>query len=762
MKIAFIGTYPPRQCGIGTFTNNLVKAVVANTDSKKISKHAMIVAINEDGQHYNYPDEVKHVIRQNHQRDYIDAAKFINYSDAKVCVLEHEFGIFGGDDGVFILPLLHRLEVPLIVTFHTVLRTPSYTQRSIVEEIGKKAARIVVMSKRAVDFLADIYKIPREKIALIEHGVPEFEKISHKQAKQKHGLTGRKILLTFGLLSRNKGIETAINALPRVVEKHPDLLYIVLGATHPNVLKQTGDEYRDYLKRLVKKLGLEKNVHFNNEFVSETKLFEYLNASDIYLTPYLSEAQITSGTLSYAVGAGCAVVSTPYWHAQELLADDRGRLFDFKNSEQLAQILNHLLDDEDQLALLRKNAFTYGKKIRWPKIGKQYLNLANYVSDNWEKRQEDDANGQPIDISLLPAYNLEHVKRLTDDTGIVQHAKYGIPNLKEGYCVDDNSRALLMALMAYRQNKDKDALRLMPVYLSFIHYMQRENGDFRNFLSFSRQFLDEYGSEDSFGRTIWALGYLLHFAPNDSFRQIGRDIFFHSTQHFKEIKSIRGAANTIIGISYYLKEVQNDEGMVQEMNRLVGIITSNYEQNKTDDWKWFEKQMSYDNAIIPLALFSAYEITGNEKVFAIAMEAAEFLESQTMKKDYFRPIGNKGWLKKGEKPADFDQQSIDVMAMILLYNQMFLVSKKRSYIEKMFLCYLWFLGENSLRLPLFDHETQGCCDGLETNGVNRNQGAESTLAYWISHVTILSAQEKEHIYMSEQPAAASENNLKIS
>jgi len=745
MKIAFIGTYPPRQCGIGTFTNNLVKAIVSNTESKKISKHAIVIAINEDGQNYEYPEEVRHTLRQNHQRDYIEAAKLINYSDAEVCILEHEFGIFGGDDGVFILPLLHRLEVPLIVTFHTVLKDPSYTQRSIVEEIGRKAARIVVMSKRAINFLTEIYNIPVEKVMLIEHGVPEFNKISHKTAKQKHGLSGNKVLFTFGLLSRNKGIETVINALPRVAEKYPDILYIILGATHPNVLKHSGEEYRNYLHRLAKKLGVEENVYFNNEFVSETKLFEYLNASDIYITPYLSETQITSGTLSYAVGAGAAVVSTPYWHAQELLASGRGRLFDFKNSDQLAEILIDLLNDKDKLVSIQKKAFDYGKTIRWPKIGKQYLYLAEYVSDNWEKEKEPEK--QPIDIRILPSYNLEHIKRLTDDTGIVQHAKYGIPNLKEGYCVDDNSRALLMTLIAYRQNKDKELLRLMPIYLSFIHYMQREDGNFRNFLSFSRQFLDDYGSEDSFGRTIWALGYLLRFPPNDSFRQVGHDIFFQSFPHFNKIKTIRGAANTIIGIFHYLKTEPNDEGMVKQMNQLVERITSSYKRHSSSDWQWFEDKMTYDNAIIPLALFSAYEITGNEELFRIAMESTAFLESKTMERDYFIPVGNNGWLPKGEVMPEYDQQSIDTMAMILLYYQIFEVTQKTEYIEKMFKCYLWFLGENSLRLPLFDHETQGGCDGLEAQGVNRNQGAESTLAYWISHLTVLSAHEKEHLYL---------------
>ncbi|WP_010419400.1 glycosyltransferase family 4 protein [Anaerophaga thermohalophila] len=744
MKIAFIGTYPPRQCGIGTFTNNLVKAIHANTENKKISDTAMVVAINEDGSQYEYPEEVKHVIRQNHQRDYINAAKVINYSDAGVCILEHEFGIFGGDDGVYILPLLHRLEVPLIVTFHTVLKDPSYTQRSIVQEIGKKAARVVVMSRRAVEFLEDIYHIPKEKITLIEHGVPEFDKISRKAAKEKHGLENRKVLLTFGLLSRNKGIETVLNALPPVVKNHPNLLYIVLGATHPSVLKHSGDEYRNYLKRLVKSLGLEKNVFFNNEFVTEAKLFEYLTASDIYITPYLSEAQITSGTLSYAVGAGCAVVSTPYWHAQELLDNGRGRLFGFKNSDELSNVLLELLDDDDKMVALREKAFEYGKKIRWPKIGKQYLYLAEYVFDNWDKEPEPEKLA--IDVSLMPSYNLSHIKRLTDDTGIVQHAKYGIPNLKEGYCMDDNARALIMALMAWRQNKDKDALSLMPIYLSFIHYMQRENGNFRNFLSFSRQFLDEYGSDDSFGRTIWALGYLIRFAPNDAFKQIGREIFFNSAPHFENVESIRGAANTIIGISYYLKDAQNDEGMVKILKKLAEKLTLAYHTVSSDDWQWFEDQMTYDNAILPLALFAAFEVTGIEEYFDIAVKTTRFLESIVFKSGFLTPVGNQGWYQRGGRVPEFDQQSIDVMAMVLLYYQIFQITKEKSYIEKMFTSYLWFLGENSLRLPLFDHETQGCCDGLESQGVNRNQGAESTLAYWISHLTVLAAQEKEHIF----------------
>lgn len=741
MKLAYIGTYPPRKCGIGTFTQNLIKAVVHNMPDRDIEKNAMVIAMNEDGTEYNYPPEVQFTIRQNHQRDYSQAARHINYSDAGVCVLEHEFGIFGGKDGVYILPLLHRLEVPLVVTFHTVLKEPSYTQRSIVEEIGKLAAKVVVMSHRAVEFLTSIYGIAEEKIALIEHGVPDFAYVSQEDVKKKYNFEDRKVLFTFGLLSRNKGIETVINALPEVVSQHPEVLYIVLGKTHPGVLQHSGEEYRNYLRRLVIKYGLEDNVYFNNEFASEKQIYEYLTASDIYITPYLNEAQITSGTLAYAIGAGSAVVSTPYWHAQELLDEGRGRLFDFQDSSGLAKILNELLGDKTKLQALRKNAYTYGLNLRWPIIGMQYLELANKLEETWEPPKEEQR--LLIDPAVLPKYNLYHVMRLTDDTGIVQHAKYGIPNLKEGYCLDDNARALLFMLMAYRRNQDKNAFNMIPIYLSYINYMQNKDGSFRNFMSFSRQFLDENGSEDSFGRAIWALGYLIHFAPNDSFKQIGLDLFHHSIPYFDKLNSLRGRANTIIGMYYYIKET-DDEGMVARVRDMAQTIVKEYKAASNGQWKWYENVLTYDNGILPLALFHAAEIAGNEEFLHIAKESTAFLEELTMKNGYLNPVGNQGWMEKGGQMAEYDQQSIDVMAMVLLYFQAFQLTRDKDYLSKLFHTYLWFMGENSMRLPLYDHETHGCCDGLEQQGVNRNQGAESTLAYWISHITVLAAHEKEH------------------
>lgn len=700
----------------------------------------MVMAINDPAEEYDYPDEVKFVIRQEHQRDYVEAVKFINFSDADVCVLEHEFGIFGGESGVYILPLINRLEIPLLVTFHTVLKKPSFVQKSVVQQIGEKASKVVVMSKRAVRYLKEIYNLDPQKLAHIEHGVPSFKILPQEEVKKKFKFADRKVLFTFGLLSRNKGIETVINALPSVVEKHPDLLYVVLGNTHPSVLKHDGEEYRNYLVRLVKNLKLENNVFFTRQFIDEEALFEYLTACDIYITPYLNKDQITSGTLTYAIGAGAAVVSTPYWHAQELLAGNRGKIFDFKDSGQLASILIEILDDSALLKKLRYNAFEYGKHLRWPVIGGEYLKVAEKAKKDYVKPVTEKF---VIDPQVLPSFTLNHIKRMTDDTGIIQHAKFDIPNLKEGYCLDDNARALLMALMAYMRNRERLAYDLLPIYLSYIHYMQNKKGTFKNFLSFSRQFLDEEGSEDSFGRTIWALGYLIHHAPGYSYYEFGKSIFLKAVPNFEKLEHLKAIANTVIGICYYLRRHSEDKEMMALMRRLTRRLKEAFRGSSNNDWHWFEQQMSYDNGILPLALFHAADVGDDEETLDIARKATRFLESVTFRNGYLAPVGNRGWFKMGCKCPVFDQQAIDVMAMVMLYFQAYKTTGDDIYSEKMFISYMWFLGENELGLPVYDHETGGCCDGLSSAGVNRNQGAESTLAYLISHLTILNALEYE-------------------
>jgi glycosyltransferase involved in cell wall biosynthesis len=738
MKIAFIASYPPRECGIGTFTRNLYHSLTDNKGEGSPSNTGVVIAMKDTEEDYDYPDEVKFEIAQEQQGEYIEAAKFINISGADICVLEHEFGIYGGQNGVYILPLLHRLEIPLIVTLHTVLKTPSYNEKAILSEICKMAEKVIVMSNKAVEFLTDIYAIPAEKIEIIEHGVPDLQ-FNQVATKKEFKLENKKVLLTFGFISRNKGIETVIKALPAVVEKYPETIYIILGKTHPAVLRHSGEEYRIYLLRLIKNLKLEKHVLFLNEFINQKELFKYLFASDIYITPYLNEAQITSGTLSYAVGAGAAVISTPYWHAEELLSEGRGRLFDFNDSAGLSSILMELLDKPQEMLRLRKKAYDYGREITWPNIGERYHEtLDTILREHIIRPTKKEALFDP---QLLPPFTLDHIKRMTDDTGIIQHAKFGIPNLKEGYCLDDNARALLMVLMAFKQKKHPLALALSPIYLSYIHYMQNDDGTFRNFLSFNRNFLDEVGSEDSFGRAIWSLGFLIGNAPNDAYYQSGKEIFFEAAVNFEKLRSIRGIANTMIGISYYLRANPSDDGMIERLRSLAFVLINEYDKCRTDDWQWFESLLAYDNGMLPNALLHAAGILNDDKVKRVAIESMHFLAEKTMSQGYLSIIGNQQWYFRDGTQSMFGQQPLDALAMVLMFHQAYELTKDKQYLTKLYTSFMWFLGENDLRMSLYDFETKGCCDGLESYGVNRNQGAESTLAYLISHLTVLRAFE---------------------
>ena len=710
----------------------------ASKKDESDDRNSFIIAMDEPNEKLTYPEEVKLTIRQELQEDYIAAAKYINVSGADCCILQHEFGIFGGQDGIYILPLLHELEIPLIVTLHTVMQTPSNNQKEVLRTICSMAHRVVVMSYKALEMLIETYEIPRSKIAYIEHGIPKGEFMLEK-VKKEFKLENRKVMLTFGFVGRNKGIETAIKALPKVVEKHPEVLYIVLGKTHPNVIRHVGEEYRLSLLQLIEDLHLEKNVVLVNEFATQKELFKYLYASDIYITPYLNEAQITSGTLSYAVGTGSAVVSTPYWHATELLSEGRGVLFDFGKTEQLSDVLIDLLDNPEKRLEIRRKAREHGHKITWPKIGGIYNDVVQTVVD--EKITIMKKEVAPFDISLLPEFSMKQILRLTDDTGIIQHAIFGIPNLKEGYCLCDNSRALLLALMAYRMKKDEASLKLIPVYLSYIHYMQNDDGNFRNFLSFSRQYLDEVGSEDAFGRTIWSVGYLLNYPPNNSYRQIGQLIFDRAKPHFDNLQSIRSIANTIIGITYYLRSNMSDDAMIEKLRELTYKLIDHYNINNRDGWHWYEALLAYDNAILPLAMLHATSILNEDKIRKVAFESMNFLVDTTMKSGILSIIGNEEWYMKDGERSVFAQQPVDAMGMVLMLRQAYNITGDKTYLTKLFKSFRWFLGENDLRMSLYNHDTRGCCDGIESYGINQNQGAESTIAYLFSYLNVLKAHE---------------------
>jgi glycosyltransferase involved in cell wall biosynthesis len=712
-----------------------MNAIRSNFDKEDPGEEASVVAINNDNfDEYDYPQEVKLVIRQNEPDDYRAAVDVINESDADICILQHEFGIFGGEAGIYILSLVNQLKKPLITIFHTVLERPSNQQKIAIQSIAKNSDRVVVMGTYAIQMLQQIYNIPKQKIAYIEHGAPDMEVLSDNPLKLDKLFNDHKVLLTFGLISRNKGLETVIRALPEIIKQHKEVVYVILGTTHPGIVKNSGEEYRDYLVQLAEELNVSEHVAFINRYVSEEELMNYISAADIYVSPYLNEAQITSGTLCYAVRAGAAVVATPYWHAKELLSNGRGRLFNFKDEKSLAPAIIDLLDNPTKLHEIRQRAYEYGTHLKWTAIGNNYIELIEDVIENQDVNER--ILRQIIDPEIMPEFSLDYVKLLTDHTGIIQHATYGVPNWKEGYCVDDNARALLMSLMAYHLNFP-DAIKLMPSYLSFLLYMQNDDGYFRNFLSYDRRFLDDKGSEDAFGRAVWALGYLVDKSPQDSYGKLGEELFRRAEPHFRNLEYLRGVSNTIIGISHYLRRHPAEKYLIETLKDLTKKLTDAFHKTHDEEWHWFEDFLTYDNAILPLSLLHSATITGDQEVLTIAFGSLKFLEKHTFKSNYWNPVGNENWYFRDGNMSFYDQQAIETMAMVLMYGQAYEITEDSQYLAKMFSVYQWFLGENALSIPLYDPETKGCSDGLHRMGINKNQGAESVLAYLISHLTVL-------------------------
>jgi len=734
MKIAILGNYLPRRCGIATFTSNLAKSIIASNE-KDIE--VFVVAMENGFKEHKYPEIVKQTISQQVQSEYVAAAKKINESGADICIVQHEFGIYGGESGVFVLSFMEQLNIPIITTVHTILRTPSYHERHIIKKMGQLSQKMIVMSKLAVEFLQTIYSVPKQKIKVIEHGVPDFSKL--KSNSQKFNYPGKKVIGTFGFLGRSKGIETVINALPEVVNKHPDVIYVVMGQTHPNVKKDSGEEYRDYLKNLAASNGVVDHLVFEDGFFTEEDLKIFLKKLDLYITPYLNEAQITSGTISYAIGAGACIVSTPFWHAQELLVNGRGRTFPFGDSQVLAETLSSLLDNPLEIAEIKYNSFNYGKNLYWNSIGAVYHKTLQRVIQNHKLAK---GSIQGPKITSLPVFNMAHIIRLTDDFGILEHANYSIPDYKEGYCLDDNVRALILVLQANKLGVDTNSNKLADIYLRFIKLMQKEDGYFHNDISFDKTFLDEKGSEDSFGRTIWAMGYLIRLAPNDSHFQFAKDVFFSSYQNFEEIKSIRAIASIILGLFHFLKRYPDNERVIHTMRSLTTKLIKQYQDEHSENWHWFEPVLSYDNAMIPLAIWHAYELTKDKDFYQVALDSTTFIDHKTTTNNRLSLIGNSWDYNNQPGQPKGGQQPIDSMAMVLLYSKAFEILKDSEYYDKMHMAFSWFLGNNDILMPLYDEESNGCCDGLELTNVNRNQGAESTISYLLSYLTVWQTEIK--------------------
>jgi glycosyltransferase involved in cell wall biosynthesis len=729
-KIAIIGNYPPRKCGIATFTKDL------NDGLKQNGITTAVIAMNDGLNRYNYPDDVAFEIEQNVMASYIRAAEYLNSNNFDAVIVQHEFGIFGGKDGIHIIQLLKRLRIPVVTTLHTVLDNPTENQRKVINELSLYSQRLVSISRKGIELLQSVYGIPQSKCVHIHHGVHQYITKDVQDLRKKLGVEHKKVLLTFGLLSRNKSIEVVINALPEVIRKHPDVVYIVLGATHPHVLKQEGEDYRLNLIRLVNKLNLENNVIFINRFVTNDELFSFLELCDIYLIPYLGEKQISSGTLIYTMGAARPIISTPFWYAKEMLADERGVLFDFKNSVQLAEKINDLLDNEEKRKTIALNAFNLARQCYWPKIAKQYHNLVAQIID--EEKVQALSKPAPVIESkfVLPPIKLDHLHMLTDHTGILQHARFNVPDRNHGYCTDDNARALLLSVMLQNEVQEVDEVnRLTCIYLSFIDYAYNpERRKFRNFMNYERQWLDREGSEDSIGRTAWALGYTAAYTNVCNFHYHSSYLFEKVLGQIDSLTHPRALSYAILGLTHHTN-VHEEPAVIKKLVQSTKRLYAFFDQTIHNEWIWFDDKVSYANNRIPHALIFAGICLQDEQIIERGLKILDWLIDKQFINGIFSPVGNKGWLNPEGKAA-FDQQPLEANGMIDACLAAEEYVRDGTYADQALKAFYWFTGENDCGQPLYDFATGGCRDGLHAGGVNLNQGAESTISWLMSLMNI--------------------------
>ncbi len=725
----FISSYTPRKCGIATFTHNLFTSY-----QNLYATAGKIVAVDELLD-VEYPPEVDLVFNKNKVSDYLRAAEHINSSNTQVVNLQHEFGLFGGPEGQHIIKLLEKSEKPIVTTIHTVLKSPSLGYYTSLVEVMHRSQRVVVMSNKAIEILREVYYVPMEKIAMIPHGVPDLPCMGTESFKKDMGFTGRFVLLTFGLLSPGKGIEVALEALPEVVKNNPEVLYIILGKTHPEIVRIHGERYRENLYNIVRKYSLDKNVMFIDKFVTNEDLYNFINCSDIYITPYLSPEQITSGTLAYAVALGKAVVSTPYWYAQELLADGRGCLVPFSDPKVLAGTLNKLLSNRDELPKMRRAAYQYGRSMVWSKVSEQYRSLFRevYKEHYLNKIYKISTTHKNSFVSLDQRKILDMFERLTDETGIFQHAKYGIPDLRHGYSADDVGRALGVIMRAAQFENEPQYFNLAKKYLSFLLYVQKEDGLFHNFVGYDRRILDEVGSDDTFGRVLLGLGGAVAWTQNPSIAALAREIFDRAIADRQQDLPLsphpKATAYSICGLYDYLKKFP-EASKVRELIRAgADYLIKLNQANRTDKWDWFDPAVTYANAKIPYALMLAYNVFKEKSYLDTALATLKFLTDLQYNGTYFDIVGNQNWLVSGAKRARFDQQPIEIGYLVEAYCEALRRTKNKDYLELADRAFSWFFGNNCLGVPVYNIKYDYPLDGLTASGANDNSGAESVISF---------------------------------
>jgi glycosyltransferase involved in cell wall biosynthesis len=732
-KVAFLGDYLPRKCGIATFTTDLCRAMAAEFPETQ----CLVVPVNDIAEGYDYPAEVRFEIAEQDLTSYLRASDFLNITDVDVVCVEHEFGIFGGPAGSHVLALLRELQMPIVTTLHTVLREPNKEQRRVMRDLIRLSTRLVVMSERGREFLRDVYQAPAGKIDLIPHGIPDMPFADPNYFKDEFGVAGKQVLLTFGLLSPNKGIEFALRALPDIIREFPNIVYIVLGQTHPNLLRDEGEAYRLSLERLAKDLDVQKHVVFFNRFVELEELMRFIGAADIYLTPYLTESQITSGTLAYAFGAGNAVVSTPYWHAAELLTEERGKLVPFRDARAIAAAVVGLLRDESLRHSMRKNAYKLGRDMVWSRVAQLYAKSFEQARQdhNFIGRKSSPIKTLDEQPGQLPELKLDHLFRMSDSTGIFQHASFTVPNFSEGYCTDDNARALALALMLQKLGHGSPQLGAhAATYAAFLnHAFDQRLNRFRNFMSFDRRWLEEVGSEDCQGHALWALGLCVSQAGQSSFQALAAQLFEQALPVAAEFVSPRAWAFTLIGIDEYLRRFGGDRRASQIRESLTAKLVQRYADAATDEWHWFEDSVSYANAKLPHAMILSARCLNNKNMLELGLKTLRWLTKiQTSDAGSFRPIGSNGFFSRGKERAMFDQQPIEAQATISACIEAYQATGDTTWTIEARRVFEWFLGRNDLGLALYDPGTGGCRDGLHMDRLSQNEGAESTLAFLLS------------------------------
>ena len=688
---------------------------------------------------YAYGDEVMLELHQHRREDYRNAADVLNNAKIDVVSLQHEYGLFGGDCGDYLLDLLDRLRKPLISTPHSVLSDPTPKQREILEAVCNKSSTVTVMANRARMILNETYGVPLEKIKLIPHGVPDVPFGDTEPFKERFGLAGRPMILTFGLLGPGKGIETVLEALADVAPDHPDVAYVVLGVTHPNVKRESGELYRISLELRAVELGIQRNVLFHNRYVSMDDLREYLQAADIYVTPYRHKEQITSGTLVYALAAGKAIISTPYWHAQELLVNGRGRLVAFGSVPEFSTALRELLDDPRRRNEMRKAAYDFGRSMVWSRVGEQYVEEFEIARRNHAESSRAEAKDRRILMRMsLPDRRLDHMIVMTDGTGILQHACYATPDRNHGYCTDDNARALIVAAMAWSLFQDEEILPHLQTYLSFLHYAQMpETGRLRNFMSYDRRWLESDGSDDCQGRSIWALGYLIAHPPMEPLQTLATDMFRAAVSATSTLRWPRSWALSILGLHYYLREFPEDTATRDRLAHLAERLNGAFTDHETDEWPWFEDVVTYDNGRMPQALIIAGHGLDRREYTERGIRCLNWLlKQQTGRDGRLSVIGSNGWMSKNGERAKFDQQPLEPAALIGACKAAHRATGEEKWLKEMRRCFDWYIGRNDIGVSMVDFKTRGCFDGLEPEGANQNQGAESLLSWLLSLLTM--------------------------